>query len=159
VSVELETASVEETQDIARSLARALRGGERIALVGDLGSGKTAFVRGLARGLAIDPNVIYSPTFTLIAEHPGKIPLRHVDLYRLREPVGFGEAEEIGLFEALEGPVVGAIEWFDRATPELAAALAPSLRVEFAVISGGRRLGLRAFDAAGEAVLAELACR
>ena len=158
--VEVLTASAEETQAAGRAIAEGLRGGERIALVGDLGAGKTAFVRGLAQGLAIDPNVVYSPTFTLIAEHPGTIPLRHIDLYRLREPVGFAEADEIGLFDALEGPVVGAIEWFDRLEPALVAAIAPALRVEITMpADGGRRLAVDALDARGEAAIARLRCR
>ncbi|MGH7802986.1 MAG: tRNA (adenosine(37)-N6)-threonylcarbamoyltransferase complex ATPase subunit type 1 TsaE [Candidatus Binatia bacterium] len=157
---DLATGSPGETLAAAGRIGSELRGGERIALVGELGAGKTAFVRGLARGLAIDPNVVYSPTFTLIAEHPGPIPLRHIDLYRLRQPVGFAEAEEIGLFEALEGPVVGAIEWFDRCEPALASAIAPALRVEITIpAGGGRHLGFEAFDARGEAAIARLRCR
>ena len=158
--LEVLTASAEETQAAGQAIAEALRGGERIALVGDLGAGKTAFVRGLAQGLAIDPNVVYSPTFTLIAEHPGTIPLHHIDLYRLREPVGFADADEIGLFDALEGHVVGAIEWFDRLEPAVVAAIGPALRVEISMPpDGGRRLAFAALDARGEAAIARLRCR
>ena len=86
--------------------------------------------------------------------------MRHIDLYRLREPVGFAEADEIGLFDVLDGPVVGAIEWFDRLEPVLVTAIAPALRVEITMpADGGRRLALDALDARGEAAIARLRCR
>ena len=108
---ELATASADETEAIAERLGRALSGGELIGLVGDLGAGKTCFVRGLARGLGIDPDRVQSPSFTMVTEYRGsRIPLTHVDLYRLDAPVddsGF-------LREALYGCGVAAVEWFDR---------------------------------------------
>jgi tRNA threonylcarbamoyladenosine biosynthesis protein TsaE len=77
-------------------LARDLRPGDVVALTGDLGAGKTAFVRGLARGLSLDPGEVSSPTFALVHEYRGgRLPLFHVDLYRLSG----AEAEDLGLDE------------------------------------------------------------
>jgi tRNA threonylcarbamoyladenosine biosynthesis protein TsaE len=82
-----------------------------ILLLGELGAGKTAFVRGLARGLGVDPEEVASPTFVLLSSHPGRLTLHHADLYRLR---GDGDERELGL-EELPGPQgVLAVEWADR---------------------------------------------
>jgi tRNA threonylcarbamoyladenosine biosynthesis protein TsaE len=78
------TASEEETQAIARELSATLRAGDVVLLSGDLGAGKTTFVRGLADGLGIDPREVSSPTFTLVHEYRGNgLTLYHADLYRL----------------------------------------------------------------------------
>ena len=80
-------------------------------LYGDLGTGKTVFVRGLAQGLGLDPEEVASPTFVLLTRYPGRIPLHHSDLYRLK---GGGDDAELGL-EELPGPeAVLAIEWAER---------------------------------------------
>jgi tRNA threonylcarbamoyladenosine biosynthesis protein TsaE len=154
--VEIEVGSPEATHALAARLGRALVGGEILALVGDLGSGKTTFVRGLAEGLAIDPGLVYSPTFTLVAEHPGRVPLRHVDLYRLPEPVGFDSAEEIGLDDVIAGSGVAAIEWFERLDPSLGIRAT----VEVAIAEGrgeaGRRLRFEGFGDRGAAIVAGL---
>ncbi len=99
-----------ETEAIAESLGRTLRGGEVVLLSGELGAGKTAFVRGLARGLGADPGEVASPTFVLMTSYPGRLTLHHVDLYRL----GGAADRELGL-EELPGPRgVLAIEWPER---------------------------------------------
>jgi tRNA threonylcarbamoyladenosine biosynthesis protein TsaE len=106
---EIRTLSPEETQVWGEKLARWLFPGAVIGLTGDLGAGKTCFVKGLASGLGLDKEEITSPTFTLIAEHyRGKIPLYHVDLYRLEG----AEIEELGLGEYLFGRGIAVIEWF-----------------------------------------------
>jgi tRNA threonylcarbamoyladenosine biosynthesis protein TsaE len=105
--------STEATERLGEHLARGLVPGDAIGLVGDLGSGKTAFVRGLARGLGIPEGAVASPTFTMINEHRGRLPLYHVDLYRL-EP---GGADLLSLREYVYGDGVTAIEWFDRLPP------------------------------------------
>ena len=105
------TRSELETAAVGRDLARRLSAGSTVLLVGDLGAGKTAFVRGLADGLGIPPDEVSSPTFTIMQEYRGgRLPLFHVDLYRLNDP---REAEDLGLDEiAVDG--VLAIEWADR---------------------------------------------
>ena len=82
-----------------------------VLLSGELGAGKTAFVRGLARGVGADPDEVSSPTFVLLTSYPGRLTLHHADLYRLR---GDGDEAEVGL-EDLPGPrAVLAVEWADR---------------------------------------------
>lgn len=105
------TGSVAETEAVAETLAASLRGGEVVLLSGELGAGKTAFVRGLARGLGVDPQEVASPTFVLLTSYPGRLRLHHADLYRL---AGNGDDRELGL-EELPGPGgVLAIEWAER---------------------------------------------
>lgn len=110
-----ETFSQEETFALAYRLARKLRGGELIALEGDLGAGKTVFVKGLAQGLGIEEPVT-SPTFSLIHEYEGRISLFHFDVYRLGSPE---EIEELGYEEYFYGPGVTAVEWSDLITSHL----------------------------------------
>jgi tRNA threonylcarbamoyladenosine biosynthesis protein TsaE len=101
--------SPEETKAWGSRLAQLLFPGAVVGLEGELGVGKTCFVKGLAAGLGLDEKEITSPTFTLIAEHyRGRIPLYHIDLYRL-EGGGIGE---LGLEEYLDGQGVSVIEWF-----------------------------------------------
>jgi tRNA threonylcarbamoyladenosine biosynthesis protein TsaE len=105
------TSSEDETADVAAELSAAFRGGEVVLLSGELGAGKTAFVRGLARGLGADPAEVASPTFVLLTTYPGRLALHHADLYRLQ---GGGDDRELGL-EELPGPRgVLAIEWAER---------------------------------------------
>jgi tRNA threonylcarbamoyladenosine biosynthesis protein TsaE len=105
------TRSPAETEQLAADLASRFRGGEVVLLVGELGAGKTAFVRGLARGLGSDPEEVASPTFVLLTAYPGPITLHHADLYRL---AGNGDEGELGL-EELPGPRgVLAVEWAER---------------------------------------------
>jgi tRNA threonylcarbamoyladenosine biosynthesis protein TsaE len=100
-----------DTRAIAAALAPGLIPGAVILLSGDLGAGKTAFVRGLAAGLGIDPDDVTSPTFTLVHEYRGgRLPLIHVDLYRLER----AELDEIGLDQDLAAKGVTAVEWSDR---------------------------------------------
>jgi tRNA threonylcarbamoyladenosine biosynthesis protein TsaE len=108
-----ESGSEAETEAIAAELARELSGGEVIFLEGDLGAGKTAFVRGLARGLGAPEDAVASPTFVIQTTYPcasGRL-LHHADLYRLASELG---AEDVGLFD-LPGPRdILAIEWAAR---------------------------------------------
>ena len=113
------TRSEQETTAVAKALAAELRAGDIILLSGNLGAGKTAFVRGLAEGLGIDPLEVSSPTFTLVHEYRGgRLTLYHVDLYRLdRAATGALGLEELGV-----GDGVLAIEWPDRLTHVLEGA-------------------------------------
>ncbi len=105
------TDSEAETEAVAAALAAGFQGGELVLLSGELGAGKTAFVRGLARGLGADPEQVGSPTFVLLTAYPGRLTLHHADLYRLR---GDGDERELGL-EDLPGPGgVLAVEWAER---------------------------------------------
>ena len=109
--------SEEETQAVAVELAATLKPGDVLLLAGDLGAGKTTFVRGLAAGLGIDPREVSSPTFTLVHEYRGgRLTLYHADLYRLDKAA----ADELGLEETTAG--VLAIEWPDRLSHDIAGA-------------------------------------
>ncbi len=105
------------TRDAGRALGETLAPGTLVALEGDLGAGKTVFVRGLAEGLGHDPESVASPTFVLAVEHPGgRIPLLHVDLYRLAPGAG---VDDLGIDEALGLGWVVAVEWGERLPPLL----------------------------------------
>ena len=114
-SFEIVTKSADETISLGKTLGKLLVGGVVITLFGDLAAGKTTFTRGVAEGLGIDDN-ISSPTFTLIHEHDGIIPLYHVDLYRL---CGLEDIESIGLEEYLLSEGVTVVEWSERFEHEL----------------------------------------
>ncbi|WP_144559607.1 tRNA (adenosine(37)-N6)-threonylcarbamoyltransferase complex ATPase subunit type 1 TsaE [Shouchella miscanthi] len=103
--MELKSFSVEDTMALAASFAAYLKPSDCILLAGDLGAGKTHFVKGLGRGLGVDC-MITSPTFTIIKEYEGRLPLYHMDVYRVGE-----EADELGLEEYIEGSGVTVIEW------------------------------------------------
>lgn len=109
-----------DTREVAAALAPTLAPGAVILLSGDLGAGKTAFVRGLAEGLGLDPDVVTSPTFTLVHEYRGgRLPLMHVDLYRLER----AELDEIGLDQDLAAEGVIAVEWSERLVRSYAAVI------------------------------------
>jgi len=102
---ELAAKSLEATQEIAEQLGEILHAGDVITLEGDLGAGKTSFTKGLARGLGITRNVS-SPTFTIVKEYNGRLPLYHMDAYRLED-----SEEDIGFDEYFNGNGVSVIEW------------------------------------------------
>jgi tRNA threonylcarbamoyladenosine biosynthesis protein TsaE len=113
------TRSEEETIAVAREFAATLRAGDVVLLSGNLGAGKTAFVRGLAEGLGINPDDVSSPTFTIVHEYRGgRLTLYHADLYRLERTA----TEDIGLEEMGVKDGVLAIEWPDRLTHALPGA-------------------------------------
>ncbi len=103
--------SPEETVEFAAALAGYLKGGDIICLFGDLGSGKTTFVKGIAQGLSIRQEKVNSPTFVLMNSYKGKLPLFHFDFYRLDRPE---EIAAIGYEEFLYGNGVAVIEWAER---------------------------------------------
>ena len=105
------THSPDGTAALARVIADRLRGGEVIALVGELGSGKTCFCKGLAQGLGIDPNGVTSPTFVLVNEYQGRLHVYHFDAYRL---AGEEEMAALGCQEMFAGRGVCLVEWADR---------------------------------------------
>ena len=103
--------SNQETKDIAAKLAKYLSPRDCVALCGDLGSGKTTFVKGLARGLDIKETQVISPSFMLIRQYKGKLPLYHFDLYRLDY---LEQVEHLGYEEYFYGDGVCCIEWADK---------------------------------------------
>jgi len=106
-----ETASEAETSAAGESLGRELRAGAVVLLYGDLGAGKTAFVRGMARGIGANPDDVSSPTFTIVQEYAGpSVTLYHVDLYRLEG----AEIDDLGLDDLIAGDGIVAIEWAER---------------------------------------------
>ena len=102
--------SERDTFTLGEKLAATLQPGTFVLLHGDLGAGKTAFVRGLASGLGADPGEVSSPTFVLIQHYRGRVPLTHVDLYRLESAAA---VDDLGLEEMADEGVV-AVEWAER---------------------------------------------
>lgn len=117
-----------DTDTTGRALAAVLRPGDVVALVGDLGAGKTRFVQAVARALGVPEEVVHSPTFTLIHEYPAAFPIRHCDAYRLRRPEEFAD---LGLDELFGMDGVAFIEWADRVTDDLPR---DHLRIELSVV-------------------------
>ena len=110
------TTSAEQTEALGAALALDLRPGDVVLVAGDLGAGKTTFVRGAARALGVDEPVT-SPTFTIGARYPGRVPVAHLDLFRLG---GDLEGEDPGLLDDYMTPdAVAFVEWPDAAAPEL----------------------------------------
>ncbi len=106
------TESAAETYALGVQVAEKLQAGDLVALVGDLGAGKTVFAQGLAHGLGVsDDTVVRSPTYTLFHQYQAPKPFLHIDLYRIGDPE---EVESLGLLDELPGYVV-AVEWFERA--------------------------------------------
>lgn len=106
--------SEEETRAAGESLASSLRSGDTVLLSGDLGMGKTVFARGVAAGLGVDPGQVRSPSFTLVNRYPGRVPVYHIDLYRVEK---LEDMDELGLEEILGGDGVAVVEWAERLGP------------------------------------------
>jgi tRNA threonylcarbamoyladenosine biosynthesis protein TsaE len=120
-----------DTIALGRSLGATLRPGAVILLSGELGAGKTAFVRGLAAGIGVSEDDVSSPTFTLIQQYRGLLTLHHVDLYR----IGGGEVDDLGLEELAESGIV-AIEWAEK----MPRGVPGAIRVRMEDLGGERRL-------------------
>ena len=128
------TANAEETRLAAGIVGAAAVGGEAIALIGELGAGKTCFVQGLATGLEVpEESYVRSPSFTILDRHSGRLVLYHADLYRLADP---DELVEVGLDDCFTEDAVVAVEWADRA---LSALPGDHLRVELKLDPGDDR--------------------
>ena len=107
--MKLHTDSVERTRALAATLATVLVAGDVVLLIGDMGAGKTAFAQGLARGLGVNEPVT-SPTFTIVQEYEGRLPVAHVDVYRLDR---LQELYDIGIEELVDSGRVTLVEWGD----------------------------------------------
>jgi tRNA threonylcarbamoyladenosine biosynthesis protein TsaE len=110
------TSSTEQTEEVGRVLGTMLEAGDLVCLFGDLGAGKTHFSYGIALGLQVRERYITSPTFIFVNEYQGRIPLYHIDLYRLKDP---SELESIGFEEYIDSDGATVIEWAERAEEEL----------------------------------------
>jgi len=122
-----------DTLEIGRLLGQALRPGDVVALTGELGAGKTLFCKGAGEALGVPPERIVSPTFTIVAEHAGTVPLIHIDAYRLADE---READGIGMRELLTADAVCLVEWAERI-----AGLLPTdcIQVTFTFLGDERR--------------------
>ncbi len=151
-SLRLSSDCEEATENIGAVVGRHLHGGERLALSGELGAGKTCFVRGLAAGLGVPPDMVRSPSFPVILPYEGgRVPLYHIDLFR--QGARAGDIEE--LREYLYGDGVAAVEWYERLPEPLADYL--SISITF-VGTTGRSLVVEkhgvGYDPAFDALLA-----
>ncbi|WP_437188495.1 tRNA (adenosine(37)-N6)-threonylcarbamoyltransferase complex ATPase subunit type 1 TsaE [Planctomicrobium sp. SH668] len=109
-SLVVESHSLAETRQFGGRLAQELSAGDVVSLIGNLGAGKTHLVQAIAAGLGVDPEDVSSPTFVLIQEYAGRIPICHIDAYRLED---IDEFLELGADELLGGEAVCLIEWAD----------------------------------------------
>jgi tRNA threonylcarbamoyladenosine biosynthesis protein TsaE len=108
------TCSEDETLRAGRELAGILKAGDIVLLEGALGMGKTCFTRGVAIGLGVSPEEVRSPSYTLINPYRGRLPVHHVDLYRIEKS---SDIDELGLEEILESDGVAIVEWAERLGP------------------------------------------
>ncbi|MFZ3048579.1 MAG: tRNA (adenosine(37)-N6)-threonylcarbamoyltransferase complex ATPase subunit type 1 TsaE [Desulfatirhabdiaceae bacterium] len=126
-SVSLISASADQTQMLGKIMGNLARPGMIITLTGDLGSGKTCLVQGLAKGLDVsETSDVVSPSYTLVNHYPGKLPLYHIDLYRITAD----DLDDIGLDEILAGDGVVAIEWAERLPPDYWGHHLVTVRIE-----------------------------
>lgn len=139
----LETASVEETMQLGEQIAAHLRPGDIVALYGDLGAGKTHLVKGIARARGVDEAAVSSPTFTIVQEYAGEVPIYHIDAYRVDDP---DELYELGYEEYFYGDGLCLIEW-----PARIEALLPDDAIRLRLIhQGGDRRRIEWMNRAGK---------
>ena len=126
----LELSTIKRTEELGKILGKIVEPGDIITLQGPLGAGKTALTQAIGRGLGVDPRIyITSPTFSLLHEYQGRIPLYHMDLYRLS---GEEEVVSLGFREYFSGSGVTVIEW-----PERLGSLMPAERLEIELVISG----------------------
>ena len=150
--LELDLDTEAATASLARSLADALEPGDVVGLEGGLGAGKTTFTRQAIYGLGVDEETaVTSPTFALLHQYEGRLPIGHTDFYRLADEV---EMEELGLDDLLQDGAVLFVEW-GRKFPEMAART--DLFIDLEIVSDdARRARLRAKGARGDAIIGAL---
>lgn len=152
VQLDIASRSPEETHRLGVALGSRLEAGTVIALTGELGSGKTAMVQGIARGLDVPSDYyITSPTFTLINAYPGRHTLYHADLYRLED---LDAIEETGLYDLLWGKGVVAIEWAERLE---GSSLKEHIRIHLSILDdSSRQLRLSAHGKVPRRIIADM---
>lgn len=121
------TRSTDETLALARSVGELLRPGDVVSLAGDLGTGKTVFARGVARALGVDEPIV-SPTFTIVREYEGRVPVVHVDVYRIET---FQELHDLGFEEVVRDDAVTLVEWGD-----VVDGMLPGDRLDVRLVAG-----------------------
>lgn len=147
----IDVESEADTFELGKQLSTVLRPGSTLALVGDLGAGKTRLVKSLAAALGVPEDDVNSPTFTLVQEYSGRIPLRHCDTYRLRNP---DEFLDLGIDELFAPDGIALIEWADRVQHLLPRDV---LRIEIHIVSPeARRFELKATGKLSRESLAKL---
>jgi tRNA threonylcarbamoyladenosine biosynthesis protein TsaE len=156
VKIDAATTSVDETRRLGEEVAALARPGDVVVLAGDLGAGKTAFVQGFGRGLGVTARIT-SPTFTLVHVYEGRLPVHHLDVYRLEQ---LSEALDLGLPEILDAGGVVLIEWGDAILPELPHDYL-EVRLTFGEGDDDRRISVsfagRAWASRFDALMARLA--
>jgi tRNA threonylcarbamoyladenosine biosynthesis protein TsaE len=150
--LEFELQTQADTLALARSLAAVLEGGDVVGLEGGLGAGKTTFARGAVHGLGVpEETAVTSPTFALLHQYEGRLPVAHADFYRLG---GEAEVEELGVDELLEEGAVLLVEWGRKFSGMAARTV---LWVELEIVSDvARRARLRAQGVRGDAIIGAL---
>jgi len=136
--IQLRMQSVRETIQFGKQVGQQLTGGAVLALTGDLGTGKTVLTRGIAFGLGMSMDQVSSPTFTLIQEYTGSIPLIHVDLYRLERP---SDISTLGLEEYFTPDTIVIIEWAER-FPQILPSDHMVICLEYGEAEDGRLVSL-----------------
>lgn len=142
------TGSPEETRRLGEIIGGLMTGGELVAIDGELGSGKTIFVKGLAYGLGIKDKDVSSPTFVFVHEYKGRLTLYHADLYRINRA---SDVEDLGLFDFIGGEGIVACEWADRA-----GGLLPDNRIDIELTyldNDNRKIALKGSAGVHEKIL------
>jgi tRNA threonylcarbamoyladenosine biosynthesis protein TsaE len=133
LALNVKSSSDEQTRGLAEKLAPSFLAGDVLVLAGELGSGKTEFVKGLARAYGVDEDYVNSPSYTFVNEYPGERPIYHFDLYRMSDP---SELYEIGWDEYLGRNGLVVVEWGDKAEGLLPRRY---YRLEFSILSENER--------------------
>jgi tRNA threonylcarbamoyladenosine biosynthesis protein TsaE len=139
VTVVAVTRAVDDTRALAEAVAGLSRPGDLVLLAGDMGAGKTAFTQGFGRGLGVTERIT-SPTFTLVHVYEGRVPIHHLDVYRLEQ---LSEVLDLGLAEILDGEGIVLVEWGDAILPVLPHDFL-EVRLTFGPGDDDRRLVIRA---------------